>query len=116
MRLIAEVWVQYQGNLCEIYGGRSGSRIGFPPSTWIFSCHYHSNSAPYSIIYHRRYLILARNSVIKQRTLKQLKSQITKQKRVRKKLNVKFASVLNMMTQRCVRGLDITVHELQDLH
>jgi hypothetical protein len=102
MGLIAEVWVQYQANPCEIYGGRSGSRIGFSPSTWIFPCHYHSNSTPYAIIYHRRYLILAKYSVIKQSALKQMKSQITTQHRVRKKLNVKFASVLNMTTQRGV--------------
>jgi hypothetical protein len=117
VRLIAEVLFQYQVNPCEIYGGRSGSRIGFSASTWIFPCHYHSSSAPpYSIIYHRRYIILAKYSVIKQSALKQLKSQITKQHRVGKKLNVKFASVLNMTTQRRVRGLEITVHELQDLH
>ena len=98
MRLVAEVWVQYQANPCESYGGRSGNRIDFSPSTLILPCHYHVNSAPYSIIYHRRYSILAKYSAIKQSALKQLKSQIAKQHRVRKELNVKFPSVLNTTT------------------
>jgi hypothetical protein len=94
VHLIAEAWIHYQVSPCEIYGGRSDGRIGFPPSTWIFPCHYHSTSAAYSIIYYRRSIILAKDSVIKQSASKQLKSQITEQHRVHKKLSVKFASIL----------------------
>ena len=43
-----EAWVQLQASPCGKCSGWSGTGTGFSPSTVIFTCHYHSTSAPYS--------------------------------------------------------------------
>jgi hypothetical protein len=42
--------VQSHVNLCGICNGQSGTGTGFPPSTSLFHCQYHSASAPYLLI------------------------------------------------------------------
>jgi hypothetical protein len=39
--LTAEVWVRFRVIPCGIYGGRSGTGVGFSPSSSDFSYQYH---------------------------------------------------------------------------
>ena len=52
-RLTAESRVRSQASQYGVYGGRSCTGTGFPPSTSVFFCQYYSSSAPYSLILHR---------------------------------------------------------------
>lgn len=47
--LTVEVQVHYEGSLCNICGGRSGTATGFSPSRllWFYPVSYHNTSAPY---------------------------------------------------------------------
>jgi hypothetical protein len=46
--LTVEAQVHTQGSPCVIFGGQSGTRAGFPQSSLVFPCKYHSTTAPYS--------------------------------------------------------------------
>jgi hypothetical protein len=43
--------LQSQGTF-RIFGGQSGTRIGFPLGTSVVPCQYHSTAVPYSHMYH----------------------------------------------------------------
>lgn len=45
-----KAWVHIQGSPGQICGGQSGIGRNFSPSTSVFSCHIHSNTAPYTFI------------------------------------------------------------------
>jgi hypothetical protein len=47
----AEDRVRCQANMLVIYGGRSGTKTDFSPSTSVFPCQYHSTNAPHSFIH-----------------------------------------------------------------
>jgi hypothetical protein len=53
--ITAEARVQSQANPRGVYGGQNGTGSGFSPSTHTASCMRHIHS----LIYHRRYIILA---------------------------------------------------------
>jgi hypothetical protein len=43
--LTAEARIPSRVSPCGIYGGQSGTRTGFPPSTSVFPCQFHSTGA-----------------------------------------------------------------------
>ena len=43
----AEALDHLQGSLCGMCNGHNSNGEGFPPSTSVFPCQYHSSSAPY---------------------------------------------------------------------
>lgn len=45
--------------------GQSGAGTGFYLTTSVSPCQYYPTSAPYSFIYHLRYIILVLDSVVK---------------------------------------------------
>jgi len=53
-----EVQFKSQFNPREICGRQSDTETSFAPSTWVFCCHYHSTSPPYSFTYHQHDIIL----------------------------------------------------------
>ena len=69
--LTTEALFNPRKNPFVISGGQSGKRAGFSPNNYICPCQYHSTIASYSyFIHHRRYMILATDSVVKYHTLK----------------------------------------------
>jgi len=63
--LTEEVLVQSEARPCGRFGGKSGTKTGFSFVTLVFPCQYQCTRAPYSFIYHKRYVILEIDSVVK---------------------------------------------------
>jgi hypothetical protein len=57
---------KFQGSLCEIFGGQSGTGTDFALSSSAIPFHYYSTGVTYRLFfYHRRYLILEIHSIVK---------------------------------------------------
>jgi hypothetical protein len=46
--ITVEIQVQFQGSLCEIRGGQSGTGAGFSRLLLVYPAHYNSTTGPFS--------------------------------------------------------------------